>query len=96
MGGNLYAIGTAELRFPVGLPQEYGVLGRTFMDVGTLTGIDDTDPGIADSGSIRASVGVGLNWVSPFGPIQINVAYPVLKEDYDKDEIFALDFGTRF
>ena len=96
LGGNVYAIGTAELRFPVGLPQEYGILGRTFMDVGTLTGIDDTDPGIADSGSIRAAVGVGLNWVSPFGPIQINIAYPLLKEDYDKDEIFALDFGTRF
>ncbi|USG59612.1 outer membrane protein assembly factor BamA [Sneathiella marina] len=96
LGGNIYVIGSAELRFPLGLPQEYGVLGRTFVDVGTLTGIDDNDPGIADSGSIRASAGFGLNWVSPFGPIQINIAYPFLKEEYDKDEIFALDFGTRF
>jgi outer membrane protein insertion porin family len=96
LGGNSLIIGSAELRFPVGLPDEYGVLGRTFVDVGTLTGIDDDDPGVVDSGSIRASVGVGVNWVSPFGPIQINIAYPFLKEDYDKDEIFALDFGTRF
>ncbi|MEH6546657.1 MAG: outer membrane protein assembly factor BamA [Sneathiella sp.] len=96
LGGNAYIIGSAELRFPLGLPQEYGILGRTFLDVGTLTGIDDNDPGIVDSGSIRASAGVGMNWVSPFGPIQINIAYAFLKEDYDKDEIFALDFGTRF
>jgi len=96
LGGNAFVIGTAELRFPVGLPDEYGVLGRTFMDIGTLTDIDDSEPGIADSASPRASVGVGLNWVSPFGPIQVNIAYPFLKEDYDKDEIFQLDFGTRF
>lgn len=96
LGGNAYIVGSAELRFPVGLPQEYGVLGRTFVDVGTLTGIDDDDPAIVDTGAIRASAGVGLNWVSPFGPIQINIAYAFLKEDYDKDEIFALDFGTRF
>ena len=96
MGGNAYFVATAELRFPVGLPDEYGVLGRTFLDVGTLTTIDDSDPGIVDDASIRAAVGVGLNWVSPFGPIQINVAVPLLKEDYDKEEIFQLDFGTRF
>ncbi|MCF8467949.1 MAG: outer membrane protein assembly factor BamA, partial [Sneathiella sp.] len=96
LGGNAYVVGSAELRFPIGLPQEYGVLGRTFIDVGTLTGIDDSDPGIADNVTPRASVGVGLNWVSPFGPIQINVAYPLKKEDYDKDQIFQLDFGTRF
>ena len=96
LGGNAYIVGSAELRFPIGLPQEYGVLGRTFIDVGTLTGIDDSDPGIADSATPRASVGVGVNWVSPFGPIQINVAYALKKEDYDKDQIFQLDFGTRF
>ncbi len=96
LGGNAYFVATAELRFPVGLPDEYGVLGRTFLDVGTLTTIDDNDPGIVDDPSIRAAVGVGLNWVSPFGPIQINVAVPLLKEDYDKEEIFQLDFGTRF
>ncbi|WP_288900553.1 outer membrane protein assembly factor BamA [uncultured Sneathiella sp.] len=96
LGGNAYFVASSELRFPVGLPQEYGVLGRTFIDVGTLTEIDDNDPGIVDSASIRAAVGVGLNWVSPFGPIQINVAVPLLKEDYDKDEIFQFDFGTRF
>src|SRR5690606_126283 len=96
LGGNAYIVGTAELRFPLGLPDEYGILGRSFVDVGTLTKIDDNDPGIADDASMRVSVGVGLNWVSPFGPIQINVATPLLKEEYDKREVFQLEFGTRF
>tara|TARA_R100000005_G_scaffold80888_1_gene48182 strand:+ start:10616 stop:12898 length:2283 start_codon:yes stop_codon:yes gene_type:complete len=96
LGGNAYAVATAELRFPLGLPDEYGILGRTFVDVGTLTTIDDNDPGIVDSASPRVAAGVGVNWVSPFGPIQINVAVPLMKEDFDKDEIFQLDFGTRF
>ncbi len=64
--------------------------------MGTLTTIDDNDPGIVDSASPRVAAGVGVNWVSPFGPIQINVAVPLMKEDFDKDEIFQLDFGTRF
>ncbi|MCR9213647.1 MAG: outer membrane protein assembly factor BamA [Proteobacteria bacterium] len=96
LGGNIFAIGTAEVRFPLGLPDEYGILGRTFVDFGTLTGIDDSDPTIVDSGSIRAAAGVGLNWVSPFGPISINLSYPFLKESYDKDQVFQFDFGTRF
>ncbi len=96
LGGNMFAIGTAELRFPLGLPDEYGILGRTFVDIGTLTGIDDSDPTIVDSGSLRAAAGVGLNWISPFGPISINLSYPFLKESYDKDQVFQFDFGTRF
>lgn len=96
LGGNMFIIGTAELRFPLGLPDEYGILGRTFVDLGTLTGIDDSDPNIVDSGSLRAAAGVGLNWVSPFGPISINLSYPFLKESYDKDQVFQFDFGTRF
>lgn len=96
LGGNMFAVGTAELRFPLGLPDEFGVLGRTFLDVGTLTGIDDDDTTIQDDASIRAAAGIGFNWTSPFGPVQVNFSYPFLKENYDKDEVFQFDFGTRF
>ncbi len=96
LGGNAYLVGKAEVRFPMGFPEEFGLLGRTFVHAGTLTGIDDNDSGIVDDASLRASAGFGVNWTSPFGPIQVNISYPFLKEDYDKDEIFQFEFGTRF
>ncbi|MBL4906086.1 MAG: outer membrane protein assembly factor BamA [Sneathiella sp.] len=96
LGGNAYVVGKAELRFPLGFPEEFGLLGSSFIQAGTLTGIDDSDADIVDDASIRASAGVGVNWTSPFGPIQINISYPFLKEDYDKDEVFQFNFGTRF
>jgi outer membrane protein insertion porin family len=42
------------------------------------------------------SVGTGFSWISPFGPVVIDVAVPVLKEDYDKTELINFSFGTRF
>jgi len=41
LGGNLYAIGTIELSFPTGLPEEYGISGAIFADVGTVGLLDD-------------------------------------------------------
>ncbi|NBC32979.1 MAG: outer membrane protein assembly factor BamA [Alphaproteobacteria bacterium] len=96
LGGNWYGIGTVELAFPLGLPEELGLRGRTFTDFGTLSGIDDEGPEIVDEASLRMSVGVGLSWRSPFGPIQIDFAVPVLKEDFDEEETIRFSFGTRF
>jgi outer membrane protein insertion porin family len=36
LGGNLYYTGTAELRFPIGLPEDLRIFGRAFVDAGTL------------------------------------------------------------
>jgi outer membrane protein insertion porin family len=96
LGGNLYGVGTLELTFPNGLPEQFGVRTSLFTDVGTLTQIDKSDPSIVDSGAIRGSAGVGVSWDSPFGPIRVDLAHAYLKETYDKTEIFRLNFGTRF
>ncbi|MBA5776529.1 outer membrane protein assembly factor BamA [Stappia sp. F7233] len=44
----------------------------------------------------RGSVGVGIQWVSPFGPIRADFAWAYLKENVDKTEVFRLSGGTRF
>ena len=49
-----------------------------------------------DSGAIRASVGVGLMWASPFGPIRIDYAIPVKKQDQDDVQEFNFGISTRF
>ena len=96
LGGNVLFTTTAEQRFPLGLPDELRMFGRVFVDAGTLTELDVEGSEIADSGSIRAAAGVGLSWLSPLGPIAIDLSQPFLKESEDETEIFRLSFGTRF
>lgn len=96
LGGNLYYRGTAELSFPVGLPEELGVAGHAFTDVGSLWDIDDTGSEVVDENSLRGAAGLGLSWRSPMGPVRVDVAFPYLKEDFDEEENFRFSFGTRF
>ena len=96
LGGNLYYKGTVEVRFPLGLPKELRMFGRAFVDAGTLTEIDVSGPQLEDSGSIRVSAGIGLSWLSPLGPLAIDLAQALVKEDEDDTETFRLSFGTRF
>lgn len=96
IGGNVYYVATGELRFPVGFPDDLGVYGRAFSQVGTLTSADVSGSGLKDSKNSRVTVGVGLSWASPFGPIQIDFAQPIVEESYDREELFRFSFGTRF
>jgi outer membrane protein insertion porin family len=112
IGGQTYAIGTVEVSFPVGLPEEFGVSGSVFTDFGTLFNAPENDrtPDVGkdcenfttgtcdvfDTAELRASAGVGLTWESPFGPLRIDVAYPFLKADYDKVEYFRFGIATKF
>ncbi len=96
LGGNYFYRNSIEMSFPVGLPKELGIKGHTFNDIGSLFDIDELGSDILDESSLRASAGVGLSWRSPFGPIRIDFAVPYLKEDYDEEEQFRFDFGTRF
>lgn len=96
LGGTQFYRASAELQFPLGLPEEFDIKGAVFSDVGTVWGNDDPFPNIEDSSSLRASIGIGLGWVSPAGPIRIDLTRAVLKEDYDKTEFFSFSFGTRF
>ena len=96
LGGNSYYAATGELRFPLGLPDELGVTGAAFTDIGSSWGADSTGVGIRDDSTLRGSVGLGVAWSSPFGPIRIDFAHAFMKEDYDETELIRFNFGTRF
>lgn len=111
IGAQSYAIATAELTFPVGLPEQWGIEGAAFTDFGTVFGTPestladgagtcDTPDGSActvfDTMAFRASVGAGLIWQSPFGPLRFELAYPVMKAKYDETEYFRFSIGSRF
>ncbi len=96
LGGNIVYSGSVELIFPLGLPKQFGVNGAIFTDAGSLTELDFDDPVIADTASLRWTAGVGVAWRSPFGPVRLDFAVPILKESFDEIENFRFNFGTRF
>jgi len=96
LGGEWKYTGTVQLRFPLGLPEELGMGGRVFTDFGSLGKISPSASFVNDEPSLRAAVGTGVTWQSPFGPLGIDAAIPILKEDFDLTENFRVNFGTRF
>ena len=96
LGGNVFYRNSVELSFPIGLPEELGITGHAFNDIGSLVDIDQSGADILEESSLRAAVGIGVSWRSPFGPIRIDLAMPYLSEDFDDEQNFRFDFGTRF
>jgi len=100
LGGQLFSRASLELTVPLGLGEDLGVLAHAFTDAGTLTDSGETATGAGelfrDDPSIRWTAGVGVSWRSPFGPIRIDLAIPIKKEEYDQTEQFRFSFGTQF
>ncbi|PZN49841.1 MAG: outer membrane protein assembly factor BamA, partial [Proteobacteria bacterium] len=100
VGGTTYFHASAEAQFPLPLvPESLGLRGAVFADAATLYG-SELNPGDLVAGSDdmkwRASVGIGLLWASPFGPLRIDYAVPVAKEDTDDTQEFNFGISTRF
>ena len=96
LGGEWMYNGSAEVKFPLGLPEELGLTGKLFSDLGSAGKLSSSGSSVNDTGSVRLAVGTGLMWTSPFGPIGVDIGYPLLKEDFDQEETVRVNFGTRF
>ncbi|MES2549281.1 MAG: outer membrane protein assembly factor BamA [Pseudomonadota bacterium] len=97
LGGNLFAVARFEADFPLGLPEEYGISGGAFFDVGSVWSLDNDNGGaVDDSFNPRAAVGVSVFWTTPIGPLRFNFSRAVKKEDYDKEQSFDLTISTKF
>lgn len=96
LGANQFYAGTVELSFPLGLPKEFGLRGRLWTDAGSAFGIDKTNATVVDVRTIRVSAGVGVSWKSPFGPVRLDIGFPIKKEGFDKTRLINFNFGARF
>jgi len=107
VGGRFIWTQSTELQFPLPLPQDIGISGRTFVDVGSLTqgtfesnscstATNQQCPTIYEPNKPRLGAGVGISWKTPFGLVNIDVTPFVIKQKYDTTQIFRFGFGTRF
>jgi outer membrane protein insertion porin family len=102
LGGTTYFNASVEAQFPVPVvPESFGLRGAVFADAATLYGNDIDTAGttidlVGTGMAWRASVGAGLIWVSPFGPLRIDYAVPVVKEENDEEQNFNFGISTRF
>lgn len=97
LGGNTYYTATTELIIPIGLPNEVGLKAAIFNDIGTLYGLNVKDKSnIYNTKNLRASAGVSLIWKSPMGTISMHYGVPYMKEKFDDEKRFTIDFGTNF
>ena len=98
-GGDTSFNSSAELSFP--LIERVKMRGVLFVDYGVIRGriANVTAPGIVDyiDGRIsRYSVGAGIEWVTPMGPLQLIFAKPLKKQDGDDTSTFEFTIGQRF
>ena len=96
IGGTTYLNATAEVQFPVpALPRDIGLRGAVFTDAATLFG---TDVAGATNTSMewRASAGLSLIWQSPFAPLRLDYAWPLLKQAHDDEQHFSFTVSTAF
>ena len=100
LGGNFYVAARFEAEFPLGLPEEYGISGGVFYDVGNLWDLSDVNLNggsvLGESGSFRHMVGLSLFWETPLGPLQFNVSKALKSETFDKEQSFEVTLRTEF
>ena len=94
IGGNYISTINATTTLPYLLENAQNVDLVMFADMANVWGVD-YDNSLDDSG-IRSSIGVGLDWLTPIGPLTFSLAHPITKENTDIEETFRFNIGTSF
>ena len=91
VGGTRKLLGNAELFFPVpGLSDSKQFRMSAFVDAGNV--FDSS----YDFGDLRYSAGLGVAWISPFGPLKLIFAQPLNDKSGDDTQSIQFQFGTQF
>ncbi len=100
LGGNVYIAARFDMEFPLGLPEEIGLRGGLFYDIGNLYNLDDVDLSggtvVGEGGSFRHVIGFSLFWDTAIGPLRFNFSNALKKEDFDEEQTFDLTLSTTF
>jgi outer membrane protein insertion porin family len=94
LGGNKQVVANAELFMPVPFLKNDNNQFRlsAFIDAGNVYGLDES----INLSTIRYSAGMGVLWVSPFGPLKLVYAVPFNNLSTDRTESFQFQMGQQF
>ncbi len=101
LGGLWKVNGSTQLNFPIFIPDEYQVKGFVFADYGILGKPPKQEykfmgvPNDIDQ-DWRTSVGFGIYWNTPMGPMNFSWGWPLKINEYDREQRFLLSFETQF
>jgi outer membrane protein insertion porin family len=98
IGGTAFWGTSAEAQSSIPyLPSDFALKFAVFADAGSVWG--GSVPALSQSftvgnaGVMRSSVGAGLIWGSPFGPIRVDYAMPITKAGYDVTQRMSFSAG---
>jgi outer membrane protein insertion porin family len=89
VGGDTAIVLSAELMFPI--MEQLGLRGVAFVDMGNSFGGSDKFS-ISD---LRRSVGFGARWMSPFGPLRVELGFPLNKQSGDETSVIGFTIGSQ-
>jgi len=93
LGGNRKLVFNSELLVPLpGMAQDRTIRAFTFFDTGAVWQEREK----VDFADLRASIGIGLSWLSPVGPLKLSMGSAVRKEAGDQTQRFQFQIGTGF
>ena len=98
-GGQKSVLASAELFFPVpGLKNNESFRLSAFADAGGVFSDNESVSGSEEfqQGEMRYSVGLGVMWNSPFGPLQVSIAEPLNDDSKDRTQRFQFGMGSTF
>lgn len=94
VGGNYSIYFGTSTTFPNPIPEKWNAKTILFLDAGNIWGVDYDSS--KDSSKLRSAYGVGLDWISPLGPISFSLSNTISKADADKDQKFSFQIGSVF
>ncbi len=90
VGGSQQLIINNDLIFP--LIRDAGLKGVIFFDAGNAFTAEDG----FDAGKLRLAAGFGIRWLSPLGPLRVEIGYPLDAEDDEGSSVVLFSFGAPF
>jgi outer membrane protein insertion porin family len=89
IGGDKAVVVNTELLFPI--MESYGVRGVAFFDMGNAFSESQS----FSFGDLRRSIGAGVRWMSPFGPLRVELGFPLNKKPHDETSVLGFSIGSQ-